>query len=338
VAEILNLTRPDLWVGTRRGLYGLFTGPGETEAHPLALWGQQVSCLRADTTGRLLAVGTAASGIFYRHSSGELKPATGFEAEGATALGADPKNGLLWAGAAPTGLYRSSDRGISWEEVPALKAACDTADAGSDTHRVTDLLVAGDNLYAAVYGLGILRSADSGRSFQLTADGPPEQVRALAAVPAEPDTLYAGTEDGLFVGRKAGAAWQELEHDDARLAVTALGTTDTVPGLLLVGGARRPGAARPAIPEGADSLLYRSEDSGRSFEELRAAPLPLIRGSITAWVFHPASGERVYAAVSSGEVLNSSDTGRSWKMITSTLPGALAMTAGEGLQQENDGR
>ena len=72
-------------------------------------------------------------------------------------------------------------------------------------------------LFVGTIGEGLFRSDDGGQSFRRACDGEGLfvecHVRALAVHPRDPDTLYLGNEQGLWVSADAGEAWQCVSRD-----------------------------------------------------------------------------------------------------------------------------
>ncbi len=113
-------------------------------------------------------------------------------------------------------LYRSDDRGATWQQIQDRVAAWTLASAE------------GDALYAA-RGVGvrdesgIYRSDDGGQSWQRMYAGffPPflqaerlspthEGITSLVADPSAATTLYAGTDIGFYRSRDSGKTWEEF--------------------------------------------------------------------------------------------------------------------------------
>ena len=108
------------------------------------------------------------------------------------------ERGICFA-ARPSGLYRSADGGLTWQDAYAsldLDAALTTASVVLSPNFEKD-----QNLFAGVPG-GVLRSVDGGHQWQIaTLPSPPPFVLTLVISPTfERDgILLAGTmEDGVF--------------------------------------------------------------------------------------------------------------------------------------------
>ncbi len=115
-------------------------------------------------------------------------------------------------------IYRSDDRGDSWRKVNEGDLAAGTGYAFGDI-RVSPK----DPDVVYVLGVGLVRSADGGRTFTRV-DGPvvrlsPLPTRALHLDqhelwidPRDPDRLVLGNDGGLFVSNDGGRAWLHLNN------------------------------------------------------------------------------------------------------------------------------
>src|SRR5258707_466822 len=68
------------------------------------------------------------------------------------------------------------------------------------------------NLFVGTVGQAVWRSRDGGETFQRACAGMfmEAEVRALAVHPQHPDTLYAGTDAGLYRSTDGGDHWERL--------------------------------------------------------------------------------------------------------------------------------
>ena len=112
---------------------------------------------------------------------------------------------LLKAG---SGLFRSTDRGKSWQPLPL------PADLHPEAIRqVATSAAAPTSLYAAGPGAGVVRSDDNGQTWRSVGAGlPSQEVAAFAVHSFRPDTLYAWIKgQGVFRTEDSGGRWQKMD-------------------------------------------------------------------------------------------------------------------------------
>ena len=143
-------------------------------------------------------------GLFVSDDCGRTWRASGLEGREVWQV-RDDGNGLLYAGTAPTGLFRSEDHGDTWTEIAGL---AELADAGGwcipldppIKARARALVVSGERIWAGVEVGGIAVSEDAGETWSTVLPGDNPDLHMLFAHPAQPETLYASTGYGRLDG------------------------------------------------------------------------------------------------------------------------------------------
>jgi len=123
---------------------------------------------------------------------------------------------IAYAGSAGA-IYRSEDRGRRW-----LKVSTGNEGWGARGVRAgfpIDFQVDprdSNRLFANNYGGGNFLSSDGGRTWSVASDGyTGAQVRAIAAGPTDPGTVYAAARSGLFSSTNGGNSWTGLNEPPA---------------------------------------------------------------------------------------------------------------------------
>lgn len=251
--------------------------------------------------------------------------------------------GRLWIGAIPAGLFRSDDRGESWQLVEALWNVPEREKwfgGGYDHPGIHTISVDprdASRVFVAISCGGVWESTDDGRSWALHGDGlvaaymPPEQANAresqdphrVARCHASPDTMWMQHHNGIFRSTDGGRSWTQLalSGDDFGFAVAA-----------------HPGDAATAwfVPAVKDEFRYprdgamsvtRTRDGGRSWESLRAG-LPQ-RDAYDLIYRHGLAvapdGRRLAMGSTTGSLWVSDDAGEHWQLLNAHLPPIYAV-------------
>jgi hypothetical protein len=125
------------------------------------------------------------------------------------------KEGLLWVGTDDGLIQVSEDGGGAWRAISSVPGVPDTTFISRVTpsaHDVNTVYASFDNHKAGDFKPYIAKSTDLGRSWKLVTGGLPERGSVYVVIedPTDPNTLFAGTEFGLFVTNTGGERWTQL--------------------------------------------------------------------------------------------------------------------------------
>lgn len=247
--------------------------------------------------------------------------------------------GVLWCGTAPGGLFRSSDRGTTWELMESLWRRPERRawfGGGLDYPAIHSICVDPRDARHVAIGIscgGVWVTTDGGLTWACRADGmraaymPPEKAsdpntqdpHRVVLCPAQPDVWWTQHHNGIFRTTDAGQRWHEIptagpstfgfavavHPRDQQTAWFVPGTSDE----------RR-------IPPSGQVVVTRTRDGGRNFDVLRRG-LPqehaydiVFRHALDI----DATGDVLCMGSSTGSVWVSEDQGDSWQCITAHLP------------------
>jgi photosystem II stability/assembly factor-like uncharacterized protein len=260
-------------------------------------------------------------------------------------LAADPSRpGRIFLGTTDGHIFGSEDSGAHWTLLGRTGARFDAV--------ITAILVDPRNtnvVFASAWTLdpsaggGVFRSADGGRTWRHAGlEG--QAVRAMAMAASDPDTLVAGTLDGIYRSRDASKSWERIspEHHEELRNLDSLAIDPRDPQIIYAGtfhlpwkttdGGRtwRPihdgmiddsdvmslfidGSNPRRIFASACSGIYRSDNGAEQWRKIQGIPYTARRTyAITQDPNNPAN---VYAATSEG-LWKTSDGGRTWRRTT----------------------
>lgn len=185
------------------------------------------------------------------------------------------------AGGGNLGFIVSTDGGRTWQQ-RSLGVG-----GPVDFHQMA-ASPADPNVVFGVYG-AIQKSNDAGMTWSITGQAPPGMVD-LAASAVDADTIYAATENGLYVSRNAGANWRPL------IRGTTVSLVDVAPDGSIY---------TFALGQG----LLRAADDESEF-------VPIGSTWVDPYLFHlavdPTDPLHFLAATASGRILRSVDGGINW--------------------------
>jgi photosystem II stability/assembly factor-like uncharacterized protein len=250
----------------------------------------------------------------------------------------------LYAGIEPAGLFRSRDRGSSWQPVRSLnehpsRGTWQPAGGGLALGSIQHDPREPGRMYCALSAGGVYRSDDGGESWRACNDGvradflpdprpaTGQCVHRLLLHPARPQRLYQQNHCGVYRSDDAGDSWLEI--------------TAGLPSEFGYALAVDPHDADVAyvIPEESSHMrttvggmlrVFRTQDAGASWQPLtRGLPqehayVSILRDAMCNDVADPAG---IYFGTSSGHLFASRDRGDSWQLVAGYLPRILSVTA-----------
>lgn len=253
--------------------------------------------------------------------------------------GGPDEPGQLWCGTLPGGLFRSRDRGSSWElnrplwdnpgrnkwmgggaDLPGIHSIC-VDPRSSKTVRVG---VSCGGVWVTHDGGATWECKAQGMHYDHMPEGPADDPgtqdpHMLVQCRAAPDRLWVQHHAGIFISRDASESWQEITN--VKPSSFGFGVAvhprdpDTawfVPGI----------KDEKRIPVDGKLVVTRTRDGGKSFDVLGNG-LPQVHAYDL--VFRHAlaideSGDRLAFGSTTGGVWVTEDQGNSWKNVSHTLP------------------
>jgi photosystem II stability/assembly factor-like uncharacterized protein len=259
--------------------------------------------------------------------------------------------GTVLAATSNAQLFRSEDDGDSWRAIPFPAQLRATLHAFVLDPQNPGVYLVGLSSDIPEYS-GILRSADSGLTWQRIPEADLKAVWSIAIWPRDSRVLAAGTEDGVFLTRNAGETWTRASPRENRglRPVVSLAFDPTDSKVLYAGTPHLPwktvdgGASWNSIHTGmlddsdvfsiqvdasqpvrlfasACSGIYRSSNAGEKWTKLiRAQGASYRTYQITQ---DPAQPNIVFAGTTSG-LEKSVDGGTTWRKLSTQSTRSIA--------------
>ncbi|MFC5431738.1 WD40/YVTN/BNR-like repeat-containing protein [Paraburkholderia denitrificans] len=252
--------------------------------------------------------------------------------------GGPDEPGVLWAGTIPGGLFRSADRGDTWELNRALWDQPERREwfgGGYDAPGIHSVMIDprdSDHVTIGVSCGGVWQSTDGGATWRVSAEGmeadymPPERrgdanvqdPHRVVQCAANPDVLWTQHHCAIFRSTDGAAHWQRIEAQPSSFGFAVAvhpHEPDTAWFVPAVKDQYR-------VPVDGRFVVTRTRDGGRTFEQfsngLPDAPAYdlVYRHGLAV----DESGKRLAMGSTTGGLWTSNNSGESWHLISAHLP------------------
>jgi photosystem II stability/assembly factor-like uncharacterized protein len=250
----------------------------------------------------------------------------------------------VYAGVEDAALFRSTDGGQTWQELPALRGHSSASSwqpgaGGMCLHTVLLDPAHPERIFVAISAAGAFRSDDAGKTWRpinrgLTSEGIPDPhadvghcVHRIAMHRSRPGTLFMQKHWDVMRSDDAGESWREVS-----------GNLPTDFGFPIDVHAHEPETIY-VVPIKSDSehyppdgrlRVYRSRTGGDEWEALtnglpqRHCYVDVLRDAMAVDSLDPCG---VYVGTTGGQVYASADGGDSWTAIVRDLPSVVSVEA-----------
>ena len=247
----------------------------------------------------------------------------------------------VYAGVEDAALFRSTDGGKNWKELPALRDADGEKWApgagGMCLHTVLFDPTNENRIYVAISAAGVFRTEDGGQTWQTITKGlksnfmpDPEAeighcVHSIAMHPSRPDVLFMQKHWDVMRSDNSGDLWDEVSGDLPSDFGFPIEVHAHEPDTVYVVPIKSDSEHYP--PEG-KLRVYRSKTGGNDWEALTDG-LPqsdcyvnILRDAMTVDSLDPCG---VYFGTTGGQVYASSSSGDKWITVADHLPPVLSV-------------
>ncbi len=252
--------------------------------------------------------------------------------------------GVLYAGAQPATLFKSTDRGDTWTINEGLynhptRGQWAPGAGGLCLHTIVLDPSDANRMYVGISAVGCLRTDDGGLTWQprnknVRADFLPDRfpefgqcLHKMVMHPGRPGILYQQNHCGVYRSDNAGDDWIDIGD----------GNLPSRFGFPIAVHPHDPKTIYVALEESDDYRLsidgrfavWRSKNGGETWKRLtrglpERAHLLALREAMAADTLDAAG---VYVGASTGQVFSSRDAGDSWELLADFLPPVLSVEA-----------
>ena len=249
----------------------------------------------------------------------------------------------VYAGAEDAALFRSTDGGQTWQELPGLRRVqghlWQPGAGGMCLHTIVLDPSHPSRIFLAISAAGTFRSDDAGQTWQpinrgLRSEGIPHPtaevghcVHRIAMHPSRPHVLFMQKHWDVMRSDDAGASWHEVSGDLPTDFGFPIAIHAHEPDTIYVVPITSDSHHYP--PEG-KLRVYRSRMGGTEWEALtRGLPqrdcyVNVLRDAMAVDTLDPCG---LYFGTTGGQVYGSADAGDSWAPIVRDLPPVLSVEA-----------
>jgi hypothetical protein len=248
----------------------------------------------------------------------------------------------VYAGIEDAALFRSTDAGTSWHELPGLRGHgsgphWQPGAGGMCLHTIVQHPTDADRMTVAISAAGAFRTSDGGETWEpanrgLRSEGIPDEtaevghcVHKIAAHPSRPDTLFMQKHWDVMRSDDAGGSWREVSGDLPTDFGFVVGVHAHEPETVYVVPITSDSQHFP--PEGR-LRVYRSRVGGGEWEPLgdglpqEHCYVDVLRDCLAIDSLDECG---VYVGTTGGQVYASADAGDTWAPIVRDLPPVLSV-------------
>ena len=248
----------------------------------------------------------------------------------------------VYAGVEDAAIFRSTDGGSSWQELPGLRKhqSAPNWQPGAGGMCLHTIILDPSNpkrIFAAISAAGAFRSDDAGKTWLpinrgLKSEGIPDPdaevghcVHRIAMHPSRPNVLFMQKHWDVMRSDDAGDSWREISGNLPSDFGFPIDVHPHEPDTIYVVPIKSDTEHFP--PEG-KLRVYRSRNGGDEWQALtKGLPqsdcyLNILRDAMAVDALDPGG---VYFGTSGGQVYASADAGDSWAPIVRDLPAVLSV-------------
>jgi hypothetical protein len=253
---------------------------------------------------------------------------------------ADPDT--VYAGVEDAALFRSTDGGRTWQELPGLRghgsaSAWQPGAGGMCLHTIVPDPSTPERIFVAISAAGVFRTDDAGTTWRPMNRGLPCEgiadptaevghcVHRIAMHPSRPAVLFMQNHRGVLRSDDAGESWRAISGNlpaDFGLPIAVHAhEPDTVYVVPITSDTEH-------YPPGGKLRVYRSRTGGHAWEPLteglpqRHCYVNVLRGAMAVDALDPCG---VYFGTTGGQVYVSADGGDRWAPIVRDLPSVVSV-------------
>ena len=249
----------------------------------------------------------------------------------------DPRRrGTWYVASASGGLWKTTNAGVDWTPIFDRQGSYSIGTVVLDPGNPDVVWVGtGENnsQRSVSFGDGVYKSTDGGRSWTNTGLRESEHIGKIIIDPRDSDIVYVaaqgplwrdGGDRGLYRTTDGGGNWERILHVSDMTGISDVVQDPRNPDVLYAASYQRRRHTGILIGGGPEGTIYKSENGGGAWREIRAG-LPGVELGRIGLAVSPHRSDVVYAVVAaardSSGFYRSEDGGERWVRVNDWAPG-----------------
>ncbi len=324
-----------LYLGTQGGVFRAEPNGGDGyTARPLGLQsegGVRAKVLVDQSDPTLIFVGTSKGGMFRSPDGGKSweEINKGITYKEIWSVAQHPATGEIVIGTGPVSIYKSSNRGDSWEDCEGIRGLKDSEEwtFPNPPHvaHVKGLDLAGDRIFCALEEGWLVRSLDAGKTWETIRQGTHFDSHSVITMPDDPAKVISTSGHGVYRSEDGGATFVDSSAGLDCQYLAQIVVHPKRPATLFTAAAEVP----PPFwrrPEGANAGFFRSEDQGKSWHRVSGGLPSQIKPAPRATAGDPDDPDAYFVGMTDGSVWMSEDGGATFRQILTGVPPVQSIT------------
>ena len=208
----------------------------------------------------------------------------------------DPRDkDKIYIGTADGQIHVSTDAGKTWRMLVSFEKPLLNLEQILVDSRDSNVIYASGHR-GALPG-GFFKSTDGGKTWKESKELKEQAVHAMAQSAKDPNMLFLGTKNGIYVSKDSGDDWERIESETMPLDINSMAVDPRSTGTIYAGTTWRP---------------YKSTDSGKSWKLIKSGMID--DSDVFAITINSTDNDHLIASACSG-IYESLNAGESWKKI-----------------------